>query len=114
MKPANLLFFLSDNHARSALGCYGNPAVRTPVLDGLAAQGTRFANAYTASPLCCPARASKMSSWGKEFPSTTRIIPSAIPQANAQAASGKPQRRRVASKLAPTKTVSPADFIQKP
>ena len=58
MKPANLLFFLSDNHARSALGCYGNPVVRTPVLDGLAARGTRFANAYTASPLCCPARAS--------------------------------------------------------
>ncbi|MEO7243948.1 MAG: sulfatase-like hydrolase/transferase [Rubrivivax sp.] len=58
MKPANLLFFLSDNHARNALGCYGNPVVHTPVLDGLAARGTRFANAYTASPLCCPARAS--------------------------------------------------------
>lgn len=58
MKPANLLFFLSDNHARSALGCYGNPVVRTPVLNSLAARGTRFANAYTASPLCCPARAS--------------------------------------------------------
>ena len=57
-EPSNLLFFLSDNHARSALGCYGNPVVRTPVLDGLAARGTRFANAYTASPLCCPARAS--------------------------------------------------------
>ena len=57
MRPANLLFFLSDNHARSALGCYGNPVVRTPVLDALAARGTRFANAYSASPLCCPARA---------------------------------------------------------
>ena len=58
MKPANLLFFLSDNHARRALGCYGNPVMHTPVLDTLAARGTRFANAYTASPLCCPARAS--------------------------------------------------------
>ena len=57
MRPANLLFFLSDNHARNALGCYGNPVAQTPVLDGLAARGTRFANAYTASPLCCPARA---------------------------------------------------------
>lgn len=57
MQAANLLFFLSDNHARSALGCYGNPLVRSPVLDGLAARGTRFANAYSASPLCCPARA---------------------------------------------------------
>jgi choline-sulfatase len=58
MKPANLLFLLSDNHAKRALGCYGNPVMHTPVLDMLAARGTRFANAYTASPLCCPARAS--------------------------------------------------------
>lgn len=57
MKPANLLFFMSDNHARSAMGCSGNPVINTPVLDDLAARGTRFANAYTASPLCCPARA---------------------------------------------------------
>jgi choline-sulfatase len=57
-RPANLLFFLSDNHARSALGCYGHPAVQTPVLDAIAASGVRFANAYTASPICCPARAS--------------------------------------------------------
>lgn len=58
MKPSNLLFILSDNHARSALGCYGNPVMHTPALDMLAARGTRFANAYSASPLCCPARAS--------------------------------------------------------
>ena len=57
MKPANLLFFLSDNHARSAMGCSANPVIQTPTLDALAAGGTRFANAYTASPLCCPARA---------------------------------------------------------
>lgn len=57
MKPVNLLFFMSDNHARSAMGCSGNPVVHTPTLDRLAAGGTRFANAYTASPLCCPARA---------------------------------------------------------
>lgn len=57
MATANLLFFLSDNHARSAVGCYGNPQVQTPVLDGLAARGTRFSAAYTASPICCPARA---------------------------------------------------------
>jgi choline-sulfatase len=56
-RPANLLFFLSDNHARSMMGCAGHPAVKTPVLDGLAAAGTRFSAAYTASPICCPARA---------------------------------------------------------
>lgn len=57
MQPANLLFFMSDNHARSAMGCSGNPVIHTPALDDLAARGTRFSNAYTASPLCCPARA---------------------------------------------------------
>jgi choline-sulfatase len=56
-RPANLLFLLSDNHARSVLGCYGNRMARTPRLDALAASGVRFANAYSASPLCCPARA---------------------------------------------------------
>jgi choline-sulfatase len=55
-KPANLLFFLSDNHARGFMGCAGHP-VRTPTLDALAASGARFANAYSASPICCPARA---------------------------------------------------------
>ncbi|MBL8837155.1 MAG: sulfatase-like hydrolase/transferase [Alphaproteobacteria bacterium] len=57
-KPANLLFFLSDNHARGMMGSYGHPAVKTPTLDALAASGARFANAYSASPICCPARAS--------------------------------------------------------
>lgn len=58
MKPANLLIICSDEHARSALGCYGNRIVRTPNLDRLAAGGVRFTNAYTPSPACVPARAS--------------------------------------------------------
>ena len=57
VEPANLIVFQSDNHARRMLGCYGHPVVRTPVLDRIAARGTRFARAYSPSPLCCPARA---------------------------------------------------------
>lgn len=57
MKPANLLFLMSDNHARTALGAASNGLVKTPNLDRLAARGARFSNAYTASPICCPARA---------------------------------------------------------
>lgn len=56
-RPSNLLFILSDNHNRSLLGCYGHPQVRTPNLDQIASIGTRFDNAYSSSPLCCPARA---------------------------------------------------------
>lgn len=55
--PANLILFLSDNHNSTVLGCAGHPAAPTPVLDGIAARGVRFANAYSASPICGPARA---------------------------------------------------------
>jgi choline-sulfatase len=55
--PANLLFIMSDEHQTGAMGCAGHPIVRTPNLDRLAAEGTRFDAAYTASPICVPARA---------------------------------------------------------
>jgi choline-sulfatase len=58
MKPTNVLFILSDEHSRRVLGCYGHKTIRTPNLDALAARGVRFADAYTNSPICVPARAS--------------------------------------------------------
>ena len=39
MKPANLLFILSDQHQAAAMGCAGHPLVQTPSLDRLAASG---------------------------------------------------------------------------
>ena len=58
MKPTNLLFIGSDQHNKRITGCYGNPVVRTPNLDALAARGTRFDNAYCTTPICVPSRAS--------------------------------------------------------
>ncbi len=58
MDPKNLLFIISDQHNRDALGCYGHPFVQTPNLDALAERGTRFTAAYTTCPICVPARAS--------------------------------------------------------
>ena len=58
MKPANLLFILSDEHNRKVMGCSGHPMVKTPNIDRLAAAGTRFSDAYCNSPLCVPSRAS--------------------------------------------------------
>jgi choline-sulfatase len=58
MPHSNVLFILSDQHSRRVTGCYGNPVVRTPNLDALAAQGTRFGSAYCQTPICVPARAS--------------------------------------------------------
>src|SRR5947209_6976894 len=57
MKPANLLFILSDEHSRRVLGCYGHEMIRTPNLDRLSASGVRFTDAYCNSPICVPSRA---------------------------------------------------------
>ncbi len=56
-QPANLIFFQSDNHNRAVTGCYGHQFVQTPNIDRIANVGVRFANSYSTSALCCPARA---------------------------------------------------------
>jgi choline-sulfatase len=56
-KP-NFLFILADDHAGYALGADGNPLARTPSLDQLAREGTRFAQHYCNSPVCTPSRQS--------------------------------------------------------
>lgn len=52
----NILLVMTDQHAARVLGAAGDKAAQTPVLDRLAKQGTRFTNAYCASPLCVPSR----------------------------------------------------------
>jgi choline-sulfatase len=76
MKPANLLFILSDEHSRRVLGCYGHGMIRTPNLDRLAASGVRFSDAYTNSPICVPARASLATG---RYPHQIRFWDNAIP-----------------------------------
>lgn len=56
----NFLLLMSDNHSWNHLGCYGDPTVKTPVIDNLAKQGTRFTNAFCSAPSCTPARASML------------------------------------------------------
>lgn len=56
----NVLFIISDDLTTTALGCYGNPLCRTPNIDRLAAQGTRFTRAYCQATMCGPSRASMM------------------------------------------------------
>lgn len=58
MSANNVLILMSDEHTRSVMGAYGNALAQTPALDRLAADGVRFDNAYTPSPICIPARAS--------------------------------------------------------
>ncbi len=58
VRSMNLLFIMSDQHNRQMSGCYGHPIVKTPNLDGLAARGVLFTNAYCNCPICVPSRAS--------------------------------------------------------
>ena len=53
----NVIVIMSDEHNPKVMGCAGHPVIHTPNLDDLAARGTRFSSAYTASPVCVPARA---------------------------------------------------------
>lgn len=57
MKTPNILLITADQFRWDCLGCAGNPAIRTPHLDALAARGVRFDNAFTPDPICVPARA---------------------------------------------------------
>ncbi|MBE7464537.1 MAG: sulfatase-like hydrolase/transferase [Planctomycetes bacterium] len=54
----NLLVIMSDEHDPAVTGCYGDPLVRTPRLDRLAAEGITFDACYCNSPLCVPSRLS--------------------------------------------------------
>jgi len=53
----SFLIVLPDQLRAQALGCMGNPDLRTPALDALAKEGVLFRNAFANSPVCCPARA---------------------------------------------------------
>ena len=53
----NILLITSDQHHHSCLGVT-NPKLKTPALDRLAHEGTRFDRAYTPNPVCTPTRAS--------------------------------------------------------
>ena len=57
-KKPNFLLFVTDQHRADWLGCAGHPVVRTPNIDAIAAQGTRFADFHVALPVCMPNRAS--------------------------------------------------------
>lgn len=52
----NILIVMADQLTALALGCYGNPTVKSPHIDRLAAEGAMFESAYSSSPLCTPAR----------------------------------------------------------
>ncbi len=56
MERKQFVFIMTDTQGANCVGCYGNEEMGTPNIDRLAAEGLRFAQAYTTCPLCTPAR----------------------------------------------------------
>ncbi len=55
-RPPNIIFLLADDLGYGDIGCYGQARFRTPNLDRLAAEGMRFTQHYSGSPVCAPSR----------------------------------------------------------
>ena len=92
-RPPNIVLILADDLGYAELGCYGQTKIRTPRLDALAAEGMRFTQAYSGSPVCAPSRCvlltglhtghsfirnnSEQGGWGPDAPEGQRPIPDA-------------------------------------
>ncbi len=77
----NVIFIRTDDQGPWALGCAGNPGIRTPNLDRLAAGGMRFSSFFCTSPVCSPARASILTG---RLPSQ-RVLAQPLPRGRGQA-----------------------------
>lgn len=58
--PPNVLLITADHWGASFLRSAGHPVVMTPTIDQLSRAGVRFANCYSATPVCIPARRALM------------------------------------------------------
>jgi arylsulfatase A-like enzyme len=54
--PPNIIYILADDLGYGELGSYGQKKIKTPNLDLLAAQGMKFTQHYSGSPVCAPSR----------------------------------------------------------
>lgn len=58
--PPNFIIIFADDQGYQDLGCFGSRNIKTPNIDSMAAQGTKFTDFYVAAPLCTPSRAALM------------------------------------------------------
>ncbi len=78
----NVLVIMTDQQSNSAMSAAGNPWLRTPAMDSIAAAGVSFTESYCTYPLCSPSRSSL---WTSRMPHETGVrnngapIPEAMP-----------------------------------
>lgn len=54
----NFIIIFTDDQGYQDIGCFGSPKIKTPNLDRMAENGTRFTSFYSANSVCSPSRAS--------------------------------------------------------
>lgn len=77
MTANKIVFIMTDSQGADKVGCYGRPELKTPCLDKLADQGIRFDRAYTAQPVCGPARAAIFTG---TYPHTNGVLGNCSPK----------------------------------
>jgi uncharacterized sulfatase len=75
-KKRRAVFIMTDTQRKDMVGCYGNPDMKTPSLDGLAGQGIRFDRAYCCQPVCGPARSALFTG---AFPHSNGVWANSLP-----------------------------------
>ena len=76
VKPRNVLLIIADQWRADCLGCAGNRVIRTPHLDGLAAEGTRFTSCFNQTAPCGPSR---MCIYTSRYLCSTRVVHNGTP-----------------------------------
>ena len=71
-----ILFVTTDQQRYDTLGCNGGTVARTPVIDGLAAQGIRYERAHPQSVVCMPSRSTMITG---QHPSTHGVWMNGVP-----------------------------------
>jgi len=96
-KRPNIIFIMTDDHARQAISAYGSYRNETPNIDRLAEEGMLFENAYVTNSICAPSRAviltgkhshinGKIDNSGDRFDSTQVTFPKLLQKAGYQTA----------------------------
>lgn len=118
-RPPNFIVILCDDLGYGDIGAYGATLLRTPNIDRMAAQGTRFTDFYAGANLCTPSRAAMltgryairtglakgviMQNETRGLPLSEVTIPEALGPAYASALIGKWHLGHVAPYWPPTK-----------